>query len=146
MIALVAVDVSSGRLPLRIAIAAVTDLRERFVDVVIQSSVLPDVDLVTVGMRVGAGRVSCERVRWLTAHEAVNSRTDLSTACDRNRGSRCFLKGNHSIDHIRVDTVERSASSVRLVGAAAARENVNAHGGETGGRFSVSECGHVADW
>jgi len=71
VVALVAVDVSSGRLPLRITIAAVTDLRERFVDVVIQGSVLPDVDLVTVGMRVGAGCVSCEQVRWLTANEAL---------------------------------------------------------------------------
>jgi len=55
VVALVAVDVPGVRLPLRITIAAVGNLRERVVDVVVERSVLAKIDLVAICVRIRAG-------------------------------------------------------------------------------------------
>jgi len=58
VVALVTVDVARLRLPAWKAITAVADLRERALNVVIQLSVLLQIELVTIGMRVCAGGVT----------------------------------------------------------------------------------------
>jgi len=58
VVALVAVDVPCVRFPLRITIAAVGNLRERVVDVIVECRVLAKVDLVAIRVRIRAGSMT----------------------------------------------------------------------------------------
>lgn len=120
------VNIARSRLPLRIPIAAIRNLGKRRRDVRVQPGALGKVELVAVGVRVGAAGMA-----------------RLGAAGDDDGAAARALEGDGALDRRRVDALVRRARGPGRVGAAAAGARGDAGGLQLRLRLGLGELGAV---